>query len=80
MRLPTTTNRYGHNQDRRGSNAGVSPHYFTTHPVMGGESCHCTHLTVHYLSPVTLEGGYDKARIPQSLGFDLASTQPRRPA
>jgi hypothetical protein len=80
MRLPTTTNRYGHNQDRRGDNAGVSLHYFTAHPVMGGESCHCTHLTVHYSSPVTLEGGYDKARIQQSRGFSLirpVSTRPR---
>jgi hypothetical protein len=80
MRLPTTTNRYGHNQDQRGSNAGISLHYFTAHPVMGGESCHYTHLTVHYSSPVTLEGGYDKARIPQSRGFSLirpVSTRPR---
>jgi hypothetical protein len=71
MRLPTTTYRYGRNQDRRGSNAGVSPHCFTAHPVMGGETCHYTHLTVHCLPSVTLEGGYDKARILQSRGFDL---------
>jgi hypothetical protein len=47
---------------------------------MGGETCHYTHLTVHCLSPVTLEGGYDKARIPRSRGFGLirpASTRPR---
>jgi hypothetical protein len=83
MRLPATTYRHGHNQDRRGSNAGVSPHCFTAHPVMGGETCHYTHLIVHCLSLVTLEEGYDKAGIPQSRGFDLirpASTQPRRPA
>jgi hypothetical protein len=80
MRLPTTTNRYGHNQDRRGSNAGVSPHYFSAHPVMGGESSHCTHLTVHCLPSITLEGGYDKTHIPQSRGFGLirsTSTRPR---
>jgi hypothetical protein len=83
MRLPATTYRHGRNQDRRGSNAGVSPHYFTAHPVMGVETCHYTHLTVHCLSPVTLEGGYDKVRIPQSRGFGLirpASTRLRRPA
>jgi hypothetical protein len=84
MRLPATTYRHGHNQDRRGNNTGVSPNCFTAHPVMGGESHHCTHLTVHYPSPVTLEGGYDKARIPQSRdsalslwprpGLDPAST------
>jgi hypothetical protein len=80
MRLPTTTYRHGHNQDQRGGNAGVSLHYFTTHPMMGGEKRHCTHLTVHYPSLVTLEGGYDKAHIPQSLGFGLirpVSTWPR---
>jgi hypothetical protein len=44
---------------------------FTTHPVMGSETCHYAHLTMHYLSSVTLEGGYDKARIPPSRGFDL---------
>jgi hypothetical protein len=80
MRLPATTYRHGCNQDRRGSNVNVSPHYFAAHPVMGGETCHCAHLAVHCTSPVTLEGGYDKARIPQSLGFDLihpASTWPR---
>jgi hypothetical protein len=71
MRLPTTTYRYGRNQDQRGSNAGVSPHCFTAHPVMGDETCHYTHLTVHCLPSVTLEGRYDKARIPQSRGFDL---------
>jgi hypothetical protein len=80
MRLPATTYRHGCNQDRRGSNAGISPHCFTAHSVMGGETCHYTHLTVHCLSPVTLEGGSDKARIPQSRGFGLirlASTRPR---
>jgi hypothetical protein len=48
--------------------------------MMGGETCHYTHLTVHCLSPVTLEEGYDKVRIPQSRGFDLirpTSTRPR---
>jgi hypothetical protein len=47
---------------------------------MGGENRHCTHLTVHYPSPVTLEEGYNKARVPQSLGFGLihpVSTRPR---
>jgi hypothetical protein len=80
MRLPATTYRHGCNQDRRGNNASVSPHCFTTHLVMGGENRHCTHLTVHCTSPVTLEGGYDKARTPQSLGFGLirpVSTRPR---
>jgi hypothetical protein len=50
---------------------------------MGGETCHCAHLTTHCLSPINLEGGYDKARIPRSRRFGLirpASTQPRRPA
>jgi hypothetical protein len=53
---------------------------FTAHPVMGGETYHYTHLTVHCLSSVTLEEGYDKARIPQSQGFGLirpTSTRPR---
>jgi hypothetical protein len=80
MRLPATICRHGCDQDRRGNNTGVSPHCFTTHPVMGSETRHYTHLTLHYLSSDTLEEGYDKARIPQSLGFDLirpASTQPR---
>jgi hypothetical protein len=80
MRLPATTYQHGRNQDRRGSNASVSPHCFAAHPVMGGETCHCARLTVHCTSPVTLEEGYDKARIPQSLGFGLihpVSTWPR---
>jgi hypothetical protein len=80
MRLPATTYRHGRNQDRRRSNADVSPHCFNAHPVMGGETCHYAHLTAHCLSPVTLEEGYDEARIPQSRGFDLirpASTRLR---
>jgi hypothetical protein len=80
MRLPTTAYRHGCNQDRRGSNAGVSLHCFTAHPVMGGETCHYARLTMHCLSPGTLEEGYDKARIPQSRGFGLihpVSTRPR---
>jgi hypothetical protein len=43
----------------------------TAHPVMGGETCHYTHLIMHCLPSITLEGGYDKARLPQSRGFDL---------
>jgi hypothetical protein len=80
MQLPTTTYRHGRNQGRRGNNTSVSPHCFTAHPVMGGEKRHCTHLTAHCTSLVTLEGGYDKARTPQSKGFGLirsASTRPR---
>jgi hypothetical protein len=80
MRLPAPTYQHGCNQDRRGSNAGVSPHCFTAHLVMGGETCHYAHLTVHCLSSVTLEGGYDKGRIPRSRGFGLihlVSTRPR---
>jgi hypothetical protein len=80
MRLPTTTNWYGRNQDRRMSNASVSLHCFTAHPMMGGESYHYTHLTVHCLPTITLEGGYGKTRIPQSRGFGLirsTSTRPR---
>jgi hypothetical protein len=79
MRLPVSTNRHGHNQDRRGSNVGVSPHCFTAHPVMGGETCHYAHLTVHCLSPVTLEEGYDRARTPQSRGFGLIHPISTRP-
>jgi hypothetical protein len=37
---------------------------FTAHPMIGGETYHYTHLTVHCIPSVTLEGGYDKARIP----------------
>jgi hypothetical protein len=80
MRLPATTYRHGCYQDRRGNNSSVNPHCFTAHPVMGGETCHYIHLTVHCLPSITLEGGYDKARIPQSLGFGLirpVSTRPR---
>jgi hypothetical protein len=47
MRLPATIYRHGHNRDRRGSNARVSPHFFTAHPVMEGETCHYAHLTTH---------------------------------
>jgi hypothetical protein len=79
MRLPAPTYRHGRNQDRRGSSAGVSPHCFTAHPVMGGESCHCTHLTVHCLSSITLEGEYDKARTPQFRGFGLIHLVSTRP-
>jgi hypothetical protein len=80
MQLPTTTHRYGREYGRRGNNASDSLHCFTAHPVMGGEKRHCTHLTAHCTSLVTLEGGYDKARTPRSKGFGLirsASTQPR---
>jgi hypothetical protein len=80
MHLPTTTYRHGHNQDRRGNNTSVSPHCFTVHPVMGGEKRHCTRLTSHCASLVTLEGGYDKVRTPRFQGFGLirsASTRPR---
>jgi hypothetical protein len=80
MRVPAITYRHGYNHDRRGSNTGVSPHCFTAHPVIGSETRHYTHLTLHCLSSVTLEGGYDKARIPRSRGFGLirpALTRPR---
>jgi hypothetical protein len=80
MQLPTTTYRHGRNQGRRGNNTSVSPHCFTAHPVMGSEKRHCAHLTSHYTSLVTFEGGYDKARTPRSKGFGLirsASTRPR---
>jgi hypothetical protein len=55
-------------------------HYFTDHPVKGSETRHYARLTVHCLSPITLEEENDKARTPQSRGFDLihpASTRPR---
>jgi hypothetical protein len=71
MRLPATIYRHGYNCDRCGNNADVSPHCFTAHPVMGGETCHCAHLTTHCLSPITLEEGYDKVRTPRSRGFGL---------
>jgi hypothetical protein len=80
MQLPTTTYRHGRNQGRRGNNTGVSSHCFTAHPVMEGEKRHCTHLTAHCTSLVTLEGGCDKVRTPRFQGFGLirsASTRPR---
>jgi hypothetical protein len=46
---------------------------------MGGESCHYTHLTVHCLPSITLEGGYDKASIPQSRGFGITRSTSTRP-
>jgi hypothetical protein len=42
----------------------------------GGETCHYTHLTVHCLSPVTLEGGYDKA-VFRDLGDSVLSVRHR---
>jgi hypothetical protein len=57
MRLPTITYRHGYDQDRRGNNTRVRPHYFTTHPMMGGEARHYTHLTAYCLPSVALEGG-----------------------
>jgi hypothetical protein len=80
MHLPATTYQHGFKHGRRGNNASISLHCLTAHSVMGVENCHCTHLTVHCTSLVTLEGGYDKARIPRSRGFGLIrspSTQPR---
>jgi hypothetical protein len=80
MQLPATTYRHGCEHGRRGNNASISRHCFTTHSVMGGENCHCTHLTVHCASLLTLEGGYDKVRTPRFQGFGLirsASTRPR---
>jgi hypothetical protein len=47
---------------------------------MGGEKRHCTHLTSHCTSLVTLEERYDKVRTPRFQGFGLirsASTWPR---
>jgi hypothetical protein len=80
MQLPTTTYRHGRNRDRCGNNTSVGPHCLTAHPVMGGEKRHCTHLTSHCTSLVTLKGRYDKVRTPRFQGFGLirsASTQPR---
>jgi hypothetical protein len=79
MQLPTTTYRHGCDQGRRGNNASVSPYCFTAHPAMGGENRHCAHLTVHCTSPVTLEGGYDRIRTPQSRGFGLIRSVLTRP-
>jgi hypothetical protein len=80
MQSPTTTYRHGCTRGRRGNNTSVSPHCLTAHPVMGGEKRHCTHLTSHCTSLVTLEGRYDKVRTPRFQGFGLirsASTRPR---
>jgi hypothetical protein len=86
MSLPATIYRHGYNHDRRGSNAGVSPHFFTAHPMMGGETCHCAHLTTHCFI-----ANHPRGRIrqgpysmiseirPYPSGLDPASTQPRRP-
>jgi hypothetical protein len=53
MRLPAATYRHGHNHDQRGSNAGVSPHCFTAHPVMGVKpvTVHTLPCTVYRQSP-----------------------------
>jgi hypothetical protein len=53
MRLPATTYRHGHNHGRRGSSAGVSPHCFTAHPVMGVKPVTIRTLpcTVYHQSP-----------------------------
>ena len=53
MRLPTTTYRHGCDQDRRGNNARVRSHCFTTHPMMGGENVTVPTLprTVYHRSP-----------------------------
>jgi hypothetical protein len=87
MRLPATIYRHGHSRDRRGSNARVSPHFFTAHPVMGGETCHYAHLTTHCF--IT---NHPQGRIRQDpcstiseirsypSGLDPASTRSRRPA
>jgi hypothetical protein len=59
---------------------------FTAHPVMGGETCHYTHLTAHCLPSITLEGirqGPYSAILgiqPYPSDPDPTSTRPRRPA
>jgi hypothetical protein len=87
MRLPATIYRHGHSRDRRGSNASVSPHFFTAHPVMGGKTYHCAPLTAHYFTTDhprgrIRQGPYSAiSKIqPDPSDLDPASTQPRRPA
>jgi hypothetical protein len=80
MQLPATAYRHGYSRDRRGTNTSVSPHFLP--PIPGWE---VKPVTIHTLPrtvwpPITLEGGYDKVRIPRSRRFGLirpASTQPR---
>jgi hypothetical protein len=87
MRLPATIYRHGHSHDRRGSSASVSPHFFTAHPVMGGETYHCAHLTTHcfitnHPRGRIRQGPYSTISEirPYPSGLDPASTRPRRPA
>jgi hypothetical protein len=86
MHLPATTHRHGYSRDRRGSNAGVSRHCFTAHPVMGGETCHCAHLTSHCFTTDHPRGRIRQGPYPSISGIrpypsnlDPTSTQPRRP-
>jgi hypothetical protein len=60
---------------------------FTAHPVMGGETCHCVHLTTHCFTTNhprgrIRQGSYSTISEirPYPSGLDLASTRPRRPA
>jgi hypothetical protein len=84
MRLPATTYQHSHHHDRRGSNTGVSPHCFTTHPVMGVKpvTIHTLPCTVYHQShsredttrPVFRDLGDSALSVRHRPGLDPAST------
>jgi hypothetical protein len=79
MRLPTTFYRHGYNCDRRGSSTGVKSHFLLPIPECEVKTCHYTPIPRTVLPPITLEGGYDKDRTPQSQGLGLIRSPSTRP-
>jgi hypothetical protein len=69
--------RHGYTCDRRGNNTSVSPHFFTTHPGMGGENlslCTPYRTLFHHRPPLRK----DMTRsVSHNLGDSALSTQPR---
>jgi hypothetical protein len=77
MRLPTTSYHHGSSSNRRGSSVGVKSRFLL--PIPGWEP-----ITIHIMSCtiaplITLEGGYDKDRTPQSRRLGLIHPSLTRP-
>jgi hypothetical protein len=86
IRLPTTSYRHGYSCDRRGNNTYVSPHFFTVHPGMGGESLslYTPYCTLFYHRPpsktdTTRTVSPDLRDSALSTSLDPTLTRPRRP-
>jgi hypothetical protein len=84
MQLPTTSYRHGYSSNRRGSNAGGSPHFLPPIPGWEVKTYHYAHHAAHYFATDHPRGRIRQGPYPTISGIrpyppvlNPASTQPR---